>query len=139
MEEVMAIVEKGHAARKEAGIRLRQPLSSITISSKIGEDLVPIITDELNVKKLILGDKFALDLTLTKELEAEGTARDIMRDIQGARKKLGLSQKDQVTVELPASPTGGPAWPEAWTKEIQAKVGATSITVGPALKVVKID
>ncbi len=131
MEEVMAIVEKGHAERKNAGIRLRQPLASITVSTKLAEDLVGIITEELNVKKLILGDVLSLDIVLTPELEAEGTARDLMRDIQGDRKKLGLSPKDQVAVELPN-------WPESWTEEIKKKVGATTLTVGPTLSVTKI-
>jgi isoleucyl-tRNA synthetase len=131
MEEVMAIVEKGHAERKNAAIRLRQPLSSITVSTKLSDDLVSIITEELNVKKLILGDALALDTTLTPELEAEGIARDLMRDIQGARKKLGLSPKDQVAVELPS-------WPETWTEEIKKKVGATTLTVGSTLSVTKI-
>ncbi len=131
MEEVMAIVEKGHAERKNAAIRLRQPLSSITVSTKLADDLVGIITEELNVKKLILGDVLSLDTTLTPELEAEGTARDLMRDIQGARKKLGLSPKDQVAVELPS-------WPESWTEEIKKKVGATTLSVGVELKITRL-
>lgn len=131
MQEVMGIVEKGHAQRKSSNIRLRQPLTSMTITTKLSKDLEDVVTNELNVKKLIFGDQIALDTTLTTELEAEGTARDLMRDIQGARKKLGLSPKDQVAVELPS-------WPESWTEEIKKKVGATELSMGPTLKVTKI-
>lgn len=130
METVMQIVEKGHAARKLAAIRLRQPLASLSTPEVISPDLQEIIKDELNVKSILIG-KFALDTNLTPELEEEGTARDLMRDIQGARKKLGLSPKDLVTVELPS-------WPKSWEAEIKKKVGAKELTTGPALKILKI-
>jgi hypothetical protein len=89
------------------------------------------VADELNVKNVTIGTEFSLDTTLTKVLEEEGIARDLMRDIQGARKKLSLSPSDVVTVELPS-------WPESWTEEIKKKVGATSLTVGSELKVTKL-
>ena len=128
---VQGIVEKGHAARKLANIRLRQPLASATISVNLSPDLQQIILDELNLKSLLVGPAFSLDTHLTKELEEEGTARDLMRDIQGSRKKLGLSPSDQVNVELPA-------WPKSWETEIKKKVGAKSLFVGPVLLVTKI-
>jgi isoleucyl-tRNA synthetase len=133
METVMQIVEKGHAARKDAGIRLRQPLASLTISeADLSADLRQLVADELNVKKIIVGQEFSLDTKPTPELIEEGTARDLMRDIQGARKKLGLSPSDKVTVELPS-------WPESWTEEIKKKVGATSLTVGATLAVARVS
>ncbi len=135
METVMQIVEKGHAARKTAGIRLRQPLSTATISVELSLDLQQIILEELNLKSLRFAKSVeltvTLDTALTPELQAEGIARDLMRDIQGARKKLSLSPSDVVTVELPS-------WPESWTEEIKKKVGATSLTVGSELKVTKL-
>jgi isoleucyl-tRNA synthetase len=139
METVMKIVESGHAARKSANIRLRQPLSQVTIIDDLSPDLRQLVADELNVKSVVTGKEFKLDTTLTEELKDEGTARDIMRDIQGARKKLGLSPKDVVAVELPASPTGGPSWPASWEEEIKRKVGASSLTVGATLAVVRVS
>jgi isoleucyl-tRNA synthetase len=137
METVMQVVEKGHAARKLAAIRLRQPLSKITIKgASLSNELQAIISEELNVKEVVVEKSetlsVELDTNLTKELEDEGTARDLMRDIQGARKKLGLSPKDLVTVELPS-------WPESWTEEIKQKVNATSLTVGATLAVVRVS
>jgi isoleucyl-tRNA synthetase len=131
METVMQIVEKGHAARKAANIRLRQPLSSITITTDLTDDLRELVADELNVKSVVISTEFALDVSLTPELEAEGTARDLMRDIQGARKKQGLNPSDIVSVELPG-------WPESWTEEIKKKVNASSLLKGNDLKVSKI-
>jgi len=138
MQVVMQVVEKGHAARKLANIRLRQPLSSLELTTPevVSSDLLDLIKEELNVKAVVVNNSdllsVELDTNLTKDLEDEGTARDLMRDIQGARKKLGLSPKDLVTVELPA-------WPEAWTAEIKKKVNATSLTVGATLVVVRIE
>ncbi len=130
MEIVMQIVEQGHAARKLAGIRLRQPLVGLTTPGVISPDLQEIIKGELNVKSILTG-QFSLDTNLTPELIDEGTARDLMRDIQGERKKLGLSPSDVVTVELSF-------WPKSWEDEIKKKVGAKEIKIGPALSVVKI-
>ncbi|PIR98763.1 isoleucine--tRNA ligase, partial [Candidatus Collierbacteria bacterium CG10_big_fil_rev_8_21_14_0_10_44_9] len=78
MKTVIQIVEKGHAARKLASIRLRQPLSSLTTPGVISPEMQEIIKDELNVKSIFSGD-FALNTNITKELEAEGIARDLMR------------------------------------------------------------
>lgn len=129
----MEIVEKGHASRKTANIRLRQPLATITVKgASLSDELSAIVKEELNVKAVVLvkGESLTveLDTKLTKELEEEGVARDLMRDIQGARKKLGLSPKDVVSVELPS-------WPASWEAEIKKKVNASSLSMGAALKV----
>lgn len=134
---VQEIVERGHAARKAASVRLRQPLSKIkvVVSSDLSAELQDLIKEELNVKSIEVTKgkevKVTLDTELTKELEDEGSARDLMRDIQGARKKLGLTPSDVVTVELPS-------WPETWSEEIKKKVNAKSLSVGSALKVTKL-
>jgi len=130
MQVIMQIIEKGHAGRKEANIRLRQPLPSLTTPGVISDEFKEIIKDELNVKSVLTGE-FSLDTQLTPELIDEGTTRDLMRDIQGERKRLGLSPGDVVTVTLPS-------WPKSWTVEIKRKVGASSLTKGDELKVVKI-
>ncbi len=136
METVMKVVESGHASRKVAAIRLRQPLATITVKgATLSDELSAIVREELNVKAVVLtqGESLSveLDSKLTKELVDEGTARDLMRDIQGARKKLGLSPKDIVAVTLPV-------WPTTWEDEIKKKVGASSIVIGEGLIVTKI-
>ena len=40
----------------------------------------------------------SLDLTLTEELKAEGLARDMVRNIQDARKQMGCEITDMVLV-----------------------------------------
>ena len=91
MRLVREICEQGHAQRKSNNLKVRQPLQKITIDKKLSEDLLQLIKDELNVKEVVFGDKFELDTKLTPELEAEGRARDIVRDIQDARKAAGTA------------------------------------------------
>ncbi|MBQ7165040.1 MAG: isoleucine--tRNA ligase [Clostridia bacterium] len=54
MEEVLKVVVLGRAARNASNIKNRQPLSKIMVASerkvKLGEDLLAIARDELNVK-----------------------------------------------------------------------------------------
>ena len=91
--------------RSEAGIRVRQPLARLTIKHSgpaipFWEDVVPLITDEINVKEVVLdksgGDSSAvsLDIELTPELKEAGFVRDLVRAIQDARKKAQLSPKN---------------------------------------------
>ncbi|MCQ3944600.1 MAG: isoleucine--tRNA ligase [bacterium] len=130
MMAVMDIVEGAHALRKNANLRLRQPLSRLTVASKLGGDLLKVIADELNVKEVVVGSELSLDTNLTPELEDEGKARDLMRDIQGERKKQGLKPTDQVVVITPSYPT-------SWESEIKAKVGAKSLSQGEVFSVTK--
>lgn len=130
MLTVMDVVEAAHALRKNANLRLRQPLSRLTINRELPAPLLKIIEVELNVKEVVVGTELSLDTTLTPELESEGKARDLMRDIQGERKKQGLKSTDQVVVVTPS-------YPLSWESEIKAKVGAKSITIGETFSVTK--
>jgi isoleucyl-tRNA synthetase len=65
-----------------------------------------IITDELNVKEAIpinSGKKVVVDTTITESLQLEGLMRDIVRQIQEARKKAGLNVSDRINVGLSSS------------------------------------
>lgn len=56
MDEVVAIVTLGRAARNRANRKIRQPLQKMLIQAKdmkpLGEELTGVIKDELNVKEL---------------------------------------------------------------------------------------
>ncbi len=107
LEEQMAqtrkIVEAGLSERNEAEIKVRQPLAKITVNSqltKLEKDLESIVLEEVNVKKIELKKaadfKVILDKKLTKELKAEGFARDFVRFIQDGRKKAGFNVEDRI-------------------------------------------
>lgn len=94
MEKVREVVEQAHSLRAEAGIKLRQPLASLTMARSDKKDwpeaLIAILKDEVNVTEITVGDKLKLDTTLTKQLEIKGLARELERQIQDLRKASGL-------------------------------------------------
>ena len=114
MQLARKIVEKGHAARKEAGIPVRQPLASASViysSRKLLQDVLQLIKDELNVKAIEWRVKageaepaVTLDKKMTPELEEEGKARELARQIQEERKKLGTPLDSEVDVASPWLP-----------------------------------
>ncbi len=140
MELVREIVERGHAARKDAGIKVRQPLASLKISnlkSQISnkEELIQLIKDELNVKEVEFTDgkgelEVKLDTKITPELKAEGEARELVRQIQNLRKEAGCQLNDKIIVEAPS-------WPQNFTDYIKQKTLATELKKGQELKVMK--
>ena len=98
MELVRQIVEKGLAARAEAGIKVRQPLASYTTSlvNKLSEELAKLVKEELNIEELKFGKEEKLDTELTEELKLAGQAREIIRQINQLRKEAGLTINDKV-------------------------------------------
>ena len=133
MKMVMLVVEKAHAARKEAGIRVRQPLAVLTVTGiELSDELIELVKDELNVKsvKASNGKDLAVDLdtVLTPTLVEEGRARDLVRDIQSARKEAGLTPTQKVKVQLPD-------WPAEFEDMIKDKTGATELVRGSELQI----
>jgi len=144
LEEKMVLVRKvcelGNAKRKEAGIKVRQPLSKCKVQSakcKVDESLERLIKEELNVKEIEVsmgeGDiAVELDTTITPELEEEGEVRELIRSIQEARKELGCSLTQQVNIYLPS-------WPIKFEKEIKSKTLAKQLTKSEKFEVKKIS
>ncbi len=102
MHSIRQSVSEALEVRSSANIKVRQPLSKLTISGRSIPDEVNykrIIADEVNVKEVVFeaGEKpvVSLDLTITPELKEEGDVRDVIRAIQGARKDAGLSVADR--------------------------------------------
>jgi isoleucyl-tRNA synthetase len=73
----------------------------------------------------------ALDTTVTAELAAEGTARDVIRVIQQARRDAGLDVSDRITLTVGAGGAVADAV-RAHAGFIAAETLATSLTVVPA-------
>ncbi len=135
MQTLRQIVEKGHAFRKLKSIKLRQPLASIAVTGfkdKLPANLSYLVLEELNIKSIKWGNKTGelevkLDTKLTASLKAEGEARDIIRDIQQARKKEGTDLNEHVKVKLPA-------WPKDFEEQIkQATLASKLIKTSPKL------
>ncbi len=104
MVEIRDIVTQGLQLRAQAGIKVRQPLSELFIMNKEPRgELVEILLEELNVKKVVsgaeLGEKnIELKLEITPELKLEMEAREIVRAIQEGRKKAGFNVEDRIAL-----------------------------------------
>ncbi|WP_328997546.1 isoleucine--tRNA ligase [Kribbella sp. NBC_00709] len=62
------------------------------------------LTDEASASGLLARGGFVvLDTTVTPELEAEGTARDVIRSVQQARRDAGLEVTDRIRLSLTAA------------------------------------
>ena len=71
-----------------------------------------------------------LDTDVTPELEAEGLARDIVREIQNARKAEDLVVTDRIAVSIDVASDAASAAIAAHQGYIAEQVLATSITMG---------
>jgi isoleucyl-tRNA synthetase len=101
MTIVRDYVNQGLSTRAQAHLKVRQPLASVTVPV-LGEfvDFESILCEELNVKTVVKGEEFALDLSLTPVLLSEGQAREVIRNIQTARKNAGLNIDDRIKLVL---------------------------------------
>ncbi len=127
------IVEQGHALRKEANIKVRQPLNSLVTESPVefSSRTRNIIESELNILSVkntldstaTASEVKSLDTNITDELRARGDARDIVRQIQGERKKIGASLDGLVNVLLPT-------WPKKFEEEIKRKALIKNLSQG---------
>ena len=84
---------------------------------------------------------FALDTSLTRELQVEGAAREVVRALNDQRKNLGLALDDRIEVALHVTPTeldrdlaeGG------WYDVIGREVLATAVHRRPEADAIAVD
>jgi isoleucyl-tRNA synthetase len=120
MEDARRVAELGRAARSSAGIRRRQPLAvMLAAHADAGRrdrlaGLADLVARECNVKEFrvraepgagerVTGDGWtvALDTTITPQLDLEGRARDLARQIQRLRKDRDLAVTARIDVTYP--------------------------------------
>ncbi len=127
MRTARMIVSQALEARDRAGIKIRQPLSSLVVpaDSKLPLGYMTIIAEEVNVKEVKPGKELALDTALTDELKAEGLVRDTIREIQAFRKEQNLRPGDPVVFKV----KGDDPHRIAIEKNIEQIQKATSTTI----------
>jgi isoleucyl-tRNA synthetase len=120
IEEMMMarkIAEMVHAQRKSLAIKVRQPLSKVTVTGMdpafkqltlpLGDKIRLLLLDEVNVKNIEYVDpkkdglSVQLDTAITPALKAEGDARELARKIQVLRKENGCRINEKVKIIIP--------------------------------------
>jgi isoleucyl-tRNA synthetase len=109
MKQVREIISEGLAERATASLKVRQPLSKVSVldaHNRLSPEYKDIIAEELNVKSVEVVDSLpdgrvaALETKLTTELKREGVMREIVRNVQQARKQAGLEVADRIDLVL---------------------------------------
>lgn len=147
MAALRSLITTGLAQRAEAGIKVRQPLQSVTITcdsevfKRHRKEFEEILREELNVKTVSWKDEageteaaIELDLTLTPSLRKEGLSREVIRQVQSARKQLQFNVDDRITLELH---TGAPELVEAvneYSEQIAHETLASSLKMADTAK-----
>lgn len=128
MARTREIVSTALELRSRSGIKVRQPLASLTIPSAlpIYEDLV---LDELNVKAILSGSALELDTVITPELKREGEIRELIRTVQELRKDMSL-QPNQKAVLLVATDEPAKALIDSALNDLNAIANIASVEYG---------
>ena len=101
MAKAREYINQGLAQRATAGVKVRQPLKTALVP-KISPELAEIVKEELNVKNVewSTNAKIKVDTTITEELKIEGLMRDIVRQVQNARKQAALEVDNHIYLEI---------------------------------------
>jgi len=127
------IAEQIHSLRKKKGIKVRQPLQVVIYGqSKLTREIEYILAAEVNVKKVIFkkNSKISLDTKITPQLKKEGETREIIRQIQQARKEADCDLSEYVAVKLPS-------WPKEFEEEIKKETLAQNLTKSTKLEIIR--
>jgi len=127
MSLLRKVTEMTLAARQIKNLKVRQPLQEVRLGEtyRFSNDLLEMFKDEVNIKEVSFtkekgeasgtewfamlkmdedpGVYIAINTDITPELKEEGMLRDLIREIQSARKTAELTPKDKVDLALAAS------------------------------------
>jgi isoleucyl-tRNA synthetase len=104
MEKARELASEVHRMRKEKGIKVRQPLKSLSLKTKLSPEVLEILKDEVNVLEIKIDPKqteeIVLDFEITSELKEIGILNDFVRFVQDLRQDAGLTPKEIVNLRI---------------------------------------
>jgi isoleucyl-tRNA synthetase len=153
MKSARAISSLGNSIRKQNQLAVRQPLSEMYVKGEkltLPNEFLELIKDELNIKEIVFsetmpkgenwlnakeGDLEAfLNKEVTEELEIEGAAREMVREIQKLRKDANVEWDAKIKVEYPKNELYEKAV-EKFADDIKSKTFVTDLTLGDVFKI----
>lgn len=114
------VVGQVNATRKAQGLKVRQPLAKLTITSPLPltDEITAVIAAEANVESVVWNQgevlSVELDTNITPELKRKGQMREAIRQIQDMRKAANIAVSAKVDAWLLE-------WPEEWETQIKQK------------------
>lgn len=134
MEQVRDFVTQGLSLRASSQLKVRQPLASVTVP-QLGTTVnyEDILTEELNIKEVTVGPEVSIDTVLTPELKREGLMREVIRNVQSARKAAGLNIDDRIVLHLATNSTELQQSITDYSDEISAETLTAEIVMNPEL------
>ncbi len=138
MENGIKLASKVHSFRKEASIKVRIPLRRLLYKGpeEITKEVIQVVLDEVNVYELEykgLGDDYEIsgDASEKNQDLIAGKAREIIRQIQEERKKLGTKLDEKVDVVLEN-------WPKEFEIDIKKKALIRNLEKGKTFFVIRV-
>ncbi len=149
MALVRSVITSGLNQRASSGIKVRQPLAKLMVDDQYKTQLEAyqdVLTDELNVKtvEFVVGpiSRELLDEEITPELKREGMMREVVRNVQNARKEAELDVDDRIELALVTDDADLRQAIQEHSEAIQAEtlaVGLADATTSTDTTTVKVD
>lgn len=125
VENLRDVISEGLQLRSQNKLKVRQPLSKVTVKKDFSEEMQEIIKEELNVKEVAHDENMekdiVLDTEITHELKLEGQAREIIRHIQQMRKNADYQVDDRIEVRYQGAKEVFDNFGEIIAKEVLAE------------------
>ncbi|MCI0542446.1 class I tRNA ligase family protein, partial [bacterium] len=123
MQKARMLASLGLEERASAGIKVRQPLASLTTKITLAKEFQDLVKEEVNVKEIIFDEKLEaeakLDTHITKELREEGILRELVRSIQDFRKESGMTPDERDKTLIVETDEDGKAFVKKFESEIK--------------------